>query len=132
MKPYEIYAVIEAFDKMWGDNRFTLEAKARMAQEYVNSLPPAALSSSSKTTHAAVKEYIVGTVNGALDEAGRNAEQTNKTTESQPTKEGSLDGQEQAPASNNKDEARGRGKVAKAPGTPKKRGSKKSQAKGNT
>ena len=131
MKAYEIYAVIEAFDKMWNDQRFTLGAKTQMAQEFVNSLPPAALASA-KTTHNAVKEYIVSTVNGALDEAQRNAEQRKQTTESKSSKEASLDGQEQAPASNNKDEAGGRGKVGKTPSNAKKRGGKKSPAKGNT
>jgi hypothetical protein len=131
LKPYEIYGVIEHFDKLIADERFTLQARAAMGREYLNSLPPASLNTSSASTHNAVREYIVTKLNSiheVLHGAERNAKQKVEEIKSQPTEKASVDRAEQAPAPDNTDEAAGRTKVGKTPSNAKKRGRKKSSA----
>tara|TARA_B100000035_G_C20952190_1_gene532469 strand:+ start:684 stop:1079 length:396 start_codon:yes stop_codon:yes gene_type:complete len=131
LKPYEIYGVIEHFDKLINDERFTLEARAAMGREYLNSLPPASLNTSSASTHNAVREYVITKLNSiheVIHGAERNTKSKVEEIKSQPSEKTSVDKAEQTPAPDNTDEAGGRTKVAKAPSNAKKRGRKKSSA----
>jgi hypothetical protein len=126
MKPTELYQLIEVFDKMFTDDRFTLEARLAMGSEFLNSMPPASLIKSSSTTYRIVHNYIAAVMQGAIDgQAKRVNEPEVKQATSKPTDQASMDGKEHAHASNKTDEGRGRGKVAKTPGAPAKRGRKK-------
>lgn len=127
MKSYQIYEILETFEKMWTDRRFTLKAKINMGQEFINAMPPVALASNSKNTMAAAKEYMMETMKRALldEQAKRNVEPKNKQTQSKSSNKTSVDKQKQTPSSDNKDESGGRTTVAKAPKASEKRGSKK-------
>lgn len=126
MKPNELYQLIEQFDKMFTDERFTEEARIAMGREFLNSLPPASLVTSGSKTYQAVHNYIAANLQGAINgQAQRNDEPKVEQAKSQPTDQASVDGREHAHASDKKDESGGRGKVAKTPGASAKRGRKK-------
>lgn len=129
MKPSELYQLIEVFDKMFTDERFTLQARLAIGQEFINSMPPASLVKSGANTHSAVRNYMAAVMQGAINEQAKRVNEPKvEETSSEPTNQASMDRQEHGHASNKTDEGGRRGKVAKAPGTPKKRGGKKSSA----
>ena len=129
MKPSELYQLIEVFDKMFGDERFTKQARLAMGQEFIASLPPASLIKNSTNTHLAARNYMAAVMQGAINEQAKRIDESKvEKTSSKPTNQASVDRQEHGHASDKKDEGRGRRKVAKTPGTPENSGIKKSQA----
>ncbi|MEE4247795.1 MAG: hypothetical protein V2I33_20535 [Kangiellaceae bacterium] len=129
MKPSEIYGYIEDFDKMFNDDRFTIEARLAMGGEFMRSLPPASLVTSASQTYRAAHNYMAARMQGALDaKAKRDAEPKVETTESKPTEKASVDEGKQTPSSNNANEDGRRSTVGKAPSNATKRRGKKSPA----
>lgn len=125
MKPIEIFDYVEQFDKMFKDERFTLEARVQMGRELLNSLPPASLIRSSSHTYMATHNYISAMLQGAINAAERNTQQDQQSTESQTTKESSLDTGQHAHASNQTDESGRRREMGTPSGAPKKNRRKK-------
>lgn len=129
MKPSEIYGYIDDFDKMFNDERFTIEARLAMGNEFMRSLPPASLVTSATQTYMAAHNYMAARMQGALDaQTKRDAEPEVKKAKGKPAEKASVDGEEQASSSNNANEDGRRSTVGKAPSDAKKRRGKKSPA----
>jgi uncharacterized protein (DUF1800 family) len=128
LKSYELYELIEVFDKLMSDKRFTTNARIAMGQEFISSLPPASLIKNASQTYMIVHNYMASVLQGAIanEQAKSSSQSKVKETSSSTTDKTSVDRKEYASASNKTDESRGRGKMAKTSGTPAKRGSKKS------
>lgn len=129
MKPSEIYGYIEDFDKMFNDERFTIEARLAMGNEFMRSLPPASLVTSASQTYMAAHNYMAARMQGALDaKTKRDAKSEVKAAESKPAEKASVDRGKQTSSSNHANEDGRRSTVGKAPSDAKKRRGKKSPA----
>jgi hypothetical protein len=129
MKPSEIYGYIEHFDKMFNDERFTIDARLAMGNEFMRSLPPASLVTSASQTYMAAHNYMAARMQGALDaKTKRDTEPKVKAAKGKPTEKASVDGGKQTSPSNNANEDGRRSTVGKAPSDAKKRRGKKSPA----
>ena len=128
MKSYELYQLIEVFDQMMKDERFTKQARINMGQEFINAMPPASLVKSASQTYMMVRNYMAVILQGAVQNGQTESDDKSKVktpSGSTPDKT-SMDGKEHAHASDKTDEAGGRRKVGKTSGAPSNSRRKKS------
>jgi hypothetical protein len=128
LKSYELYQLIEVFDQMMKDERFTKQARINMGQEFINSMPPASLVKSAAQTYMVVRNYMAAVLQGAVQNGQTESapKPEVKTPSSGTPDKASMDGKEHAHASDKTDETGGRRKVGKTSGAPSNSRRKKS------
>ena len=118
MKPWDIYSLINPFQTMMADRRFSDEAKLKMAIEWANQLPPESLIPGSKNARRVLMELINETI--------RQIQPKQSPTKSNSETQTKVETGKQKQPSDSKNEDGGRRKMAKASGNAKKPIKKKS------
>lgn len=67
MKINEYFEMIKNFEKMFDDNRLTIDGKILIGKEFVNALPPVQMVRSTINTRNFCMDYFVSTINGAVN-----------------------------------------------------------------
>ena len=80
MKPYDYYEALKTFDSMWPDSLLATEAKVKISDEFINTMPPLALAKTCANTRACVLEImqqtVIGAINAQTEHAARQREDT--------------------------------------------------------
>lgn len=80
MKPNEYYNYLETFDRMWADGRITTEAKVKISDEFIRTIPPLALAKTCASSRACVLELmqqkVIGAINAQTEHAARQRQDT--------------------------------------------------------
>ena len=99
MKPTDFLDLIGKFDRLWADQRLTLEAKVTITDEIINSVPPLALCKNAASARAAAIEIMQQTVVSEVknDRAKNETRQEGSSAESTEDK-AKVDGEKRSPA----------------------------------